>query len=616
MATTWKRVSSSNQLKPDYWKSLDPNNQEILSDLVNRAADLSIDDRLAIAPLCDFIINQIESQGHTVNEAHFIRHAWDAPKGKPNVNPDTSCGWQHLHYYIDLDEKLTPKEWSDLLGMEANFIEPLKRGGSPDQRRSGALAYLIHKKDPLKHQYPPECVYTARGSQEYMDIFYERELEWSQGAVIKQYNKSQLQDSTKLIADDIMNGKTTLKEVLRTDVGRRVYLFNKSILDNASKIASMCRADDANRALENREFSKFCVFLTGQSTSGKTEYAKRLARMIIEAVEIETGERWKCMKAATGSDFISNYAGEEIVIINDLDSSAIRNDNWKMILDPYNGGDIGSRYYNKSLANRITIITSTLSPYDYFYKLKDREEDESIEQHIRRINYAIDVNRIAPPSLDQVDVLPTDDNTRLSLKKVMRHPQDSPVRLKATKPRAKDFSLIIKTCFTLETPKDLPEWMRPSDALQVVLRSALNRSNIDYSLPESTMEGIAASKEDKTEYEYLRPMVNLVPVPPDPAPSKDDALPVKPTQFTQLVINGYVSNLVLDLGKLPIRNDGTPCLDIEYLNDLLESMADECRTVLDEQDEEPPLDFNPFMQPEELENYNWLQSHPEEAEAM
>lgn len=128
-------------------------------------------------------------------------------------------------------------------------------------------------------------------------------------------------------------------------------------------------------SIQNNSKSKQCIYISGQSGSGKTTYAKILASKYYNEDEI--------FVSSGGSHPFDEYYGEKCIIIDDFRDSVIPYNDLLRLLDNNTSSNVGARYHNKSLARcELIILTSVKSPIELY-----RGIDEERFQLYRRISY-------------------------------------------------------------------------------------------------------------------------------------------------------------------------------------------------------------------------------------
>lgn len=600
MATEWKWVSASNQLNPKYWTAADPSQQERLNECVRTAADLSLDPHEAIIPLCDFLVEQIETFNIAVEAAYFALHDKDEPTEKNNVNPATGYGMPHLHYHIEASEAKTPADWSKMLGIRTNFIEPVHKGGTTAQRRSNSISYLIHIKYPEKYQYEPRIVYTARGT-DYMTIYRDSKEAWERGKDVIQYEKAASRDNYTAAVMKIVNGEMTANDLLDTLEGRLLLHKYHSGIQEAEEIYKKSRANEVMCEIDSNQFTKTSLFIRGETGSGKSWFAKLIAKALCSRTGQLFQHPWSYYLAQASSDYLDEYAMQETIIFNDIEADTVGHEKWKHILEPHEINAVHSRYNNVAAASRVNLITNTQDIYEYWYYQRKRSMHESIDQLLRRIELLIDVVTLSDSDSEE----PSNENTRVRIRKLRKLPKKDQIWFDAF-PRSNDWTESFPSRYVYVVPEGLPEWLHPDDALEIVLKLIMENNKIPYALPPATLESIEASRDKAESYRVPAPLLLRL-KPPEPEEQKElpaveedaedadyEAEPVK--SYDSLTLTGLSVKYSLNLNNL-IGASGNPEINIFELKSYIDYFVEE-----EIRGETDPLriDFNPFKHPEDL----------------
>ena len=122
-------------------------------------------------------------------------------------------------------------------------------------------------------------------------------------------------------------------------------------------------------------------FFCGDSGSGKTSYAKQIAR----------DKGLSFFMSSSQNDVLDGYAGQDIIILDDLRPKSFELCDLLKFLDNNTNSTVKSRYHNKVIEAKIIIITSIYKIEDFFNRTgQDAFNDEPITQFKRRCGlYAI-----------------------------------------------------------------------------------------------------------------------------------------------------------------------------------------------------------------------------------
>lgn len=510
MANTQKNVTGSSYLTTQFWEAHNPEEQEHLNELVRRARDTSLPDVEAIKGLADYIVAQAESDGVEFECAYFARHFLDDPEAKDMIDPETGKKYPHLHFVLHVsskdgkDQGCSFPQWEKYIGINRNRIEKLKPGNT-EQRKDNSISYLTHIKYPEKTQYGPEIVYTARG-RDYMEVYSQRYSAWNAGRAVISQTKATSKEHKALVVEQIVNDQLPWRQLISTKEGVLLYGKYKAEIDTLYAVTAERKRLEKLESYVDNPFKRTNIFFTGDAGHGKSWSAGQLAQHIVDYVRAATGEEWTVFDPADGPNGLDDYAGQEIIVFDDLKPSELRWEAMKRFFDPFKPiSSFGARYKNSQYCARVNIITCTKNIYEYFYANKTREVDENIEQGLRRIHlYAEAYNLAADTDTTEIDVLPTSDTMRISLKKPVRFSSADPMHLKIDYPRCSKDVLDYTVRYAHQVPADLPAWLRPETAIDLMLEEVMVNNNIPHQRTPKTIQSIANSLILNEQYDTRR----------------------------------------------------------------------------------------------------------------
>lgn len=125
-----------------------------------------------------------------------------------------------------------------------------------------------------------------------------------------------------------------------------------------------------------------CIYIYGDSQSGKSTYAKQIARDHNYSVFVSGG----------GNDVLDGYSGEDCVILDDLRPSTVALADLLKMLDNNTASSVKSRFRNKILECKVIIITTT-KPIDEFFGEVFQNEGEPKVQLMRRCGLLIHMTK-------------------------------------------------------------------------------------------------------------------------------------------------------------------------------------------------------------------------------
>lgn len=396
----------TNQLEPEHWegiyKAID--NAEISNDEKIRRKDeftallaaVKSGDRSALERLGVMLTSILNSNNMPPIDMNLILHdkdtrsVWDDTQMRETME----LKMIHLHIVSRLSKAAMAADIAKACGVHPNMIEKPKSGRYSYENQ---LAYLIHAKHKDKYQYSPQSVVTIDNSgvtnvkaKPYTEIYAENHTTWERAAA-KAGKKTSKQDADRLV-EMILDGKLTYHQVMMTNEYYNIYSYNMRRCDDAFAAYEKRKECKNTQALNNGEFKRSVIFITGKSGSGKTRCAKQFMDTLIKQVREEFGENWNvCPTAATNP--IDDYRGEEILFMDDVRGNAMISNDWLKLLDPYNATQSSARYRNKTVTSRVIIVTSEKNPFEFFYFVKGNgnERSEAMDQHIRRIMALVQV---------------------------------------------------------------------------------------------------------------------------------------------------------------------------------------------------------------------------------
>lgn len=184
----------------------------------------------------------------------------------------------------------------------------------------------------------------------------------------KLYNKS----TGKLINSETLN---QLKLNIRINSNTTLYDFDKHSYRYYMKIVQktqntkelrelQSRYNNYLESIQNLNKPKACIYITGESGTGKTTLAKMMAQKKYSKDDI--------FISSGGNHPFDEYYGEKVIIIDDFRSSIMPYNDLLRLLDPYTNSNVGARYKNKNLARcELIILTSVLTPVNLYTNINE-----------------------------------------------------------------------------------------------------------------------------------------------------------------------------------------------------------------------------------------------------
>lgn len=116
-----------------------------------------------------------------------------------------------------------------------------------------------------------------------------------------------------------------------------------------------------------------CMYIQGDSGTGKTSYAKQVCE----------DKEYSYFVSSGSNDVLDGYGGQDAIILDDLRPNALSLADLLKMLDNNTSSSVKSRYRNKVLDCRLIIITTTLD-INTFFRQVFQEQPETAKQLRRR----------------------------------------------------------------------------------------------------------------------------------------------------------------------------------------------------------------------------------------
>ena len=219
-----------------------------------------------------------------------------------------------------------------------------------------AVAYLTHENRPEKHQYSRERIVSNYNFEE--DI------------------------------DDAIRGKVRLQNLLTGIANGVIKEYNihehctvQEYADWQGKIKSAYEYR-AKMLLMKGDRDMKCIYIQGDSGTGKTSYAKQLCE----------DKEYSYFVSSGSNDVLDGYGGQDAIILDDLRPSALSLSDLLKMLDNNTSSSVKSRYKNKVLECRLIVITTTLD-IQAFFSAVFSEQPETAKQLRRRCEQLVRMTR-------------------------------------------------------------------------------------------------------------------------------------------------------------------------------------------------------------------------------
>lgn len=261
-----------------------------------------------------------------------------------DTNEDGTNKGNHFHAVLTFHQATKVSVVANAIKIQPQYVNKIKT------TTAAAEAYLIHANDPDKYQYAAADVKANFDYVAKMD---------------KYLNPSdKKQDRLVEIIAGIENG--VIREYNYFDhMTTTEYVRYKRSIDSAF----VYRRDKLRGAERNMK----CVYIFGDSGTGKSTLAKRMAKNMNYSLYVSSGS----------NDVLDGYQGQDCIILDDLRPSCLGLSDLLKLLDNHTASSVKSRYANKVLECQLIIITTTL-PVSSFFRNVFQEEKETAVQLKRR----------------------------------------------------------------------------------------------------------------------------------------------------------------------------------------------------------------------------------------
>lgn len=424
-------------------------------------------------PLAEIFFSKVgDGDDCEVADCYAIRHdrdmhppIWDSETEKYILDAPKD---PHLHVYIRFkgrESGLTAAGLAKRLGIPESQVEKGKTRGR--YAWSTQCAYAIHALDgddnPEKHHYEPEDVITLKGKP-YPEVYSENKFSWERKRAQNVESSAVDEQSLSALRAGIADGTISREDIMLNEEYFRAYATPKgrASVECAFQARSERRMYLAARALRKGEFTKTVVYVQGAAGTGKTE----MAHGWCDFLEARFG--WDTYRAAA-KNALDDYAGEEVMLLDDVRAQAMTAEDWLKLLDPYHASPASARYRNKaSIAPRAIIITCSKPPEEFFCACAARADggnaNEAMDQFFRRLLWRLLV--FDPSTYGYY-------NIEASHPKLAAHP--AKVSLEITKPNG-DFEILDFENLN-HTLNPAPGMLSPYAATEGVIRDVAVKSS-------------------------------------------------------------------------------------------------------------------------------------------
>lgn len=292
----------------------------------------------------------------------------------------------HIHAMMSFGNARSLASVAKQLGDKPQYVEAWS-GNS-----NNGYAYLTHRTEDAKgkYQYNPDDVIA--------NFDYSAELIKITQEVLSKKQSANI----KYLLDALLDGSITKAELEQQLTGSQYARYGTQI-DKVWAKRLEKQAEQWRKQMTEQGKQIKVIWIYGESGTGKTTLAKEFAEKENQPYYITGSSR----------DIFQNYAGEHIMIMDELRANIIPYADLLRILDPFeNNKMLPSRYQDKTLACEIIIIKTPFDPHQFYRQIFGDERNmlsyfrssntDSFTQLLRRITLIINMNEywICPMEYD------------------------------------------------------------------------------------------------------------------------------------------------------------------------------------------------------------------------
>ena len=244
----------------------------------------------------------------------------------------------HIHLIMKFNSPQHVKNVAKWFGVEQQFVSKLQNVWEP------AVKYLVHRNAPQKYQYSLDEVNANFNVAEIVEA--------------PSGGRKGMADA---VIDKIICGE--IKEFQRATIDPKIQVNYAVKIDRAFNVYNeRCALEQKARATE-------VIFITGQSQSGKTTFAKHIAE--------ERGLEY--FVSSGNNDVLDGYRQEPCLILDEFRPECMTLSNALKLLDNNTACYVNRRYHNVYVNCDLIIITTTLSIEEFFEGLRNRDSEDIVQ---------------------------------------------------------------------------------------------------------------------------------------------------------------------------------------------------------------------------------------------
>ena len=262
---------------------------------------------------------------------------------------------EHIHIMIRFAYSYKVLSLARMLNIQPQYFQKIQSPKFED-----ALLYLNHANAPEKFQYPAEAVIAN----------------FNYKSICERYMKKKASSAKKMTEDELV--KQYCEDIIDGKIKRYNYF---DIIDHDLCVRYKGRFDNAFKVrddiLRTKERNLEVLYLTGDSGTGKTTYAKEIAKK----------HNYSYYVSSASNDVLDSYAGQDVLILDDMRPSCLGLSDLLKLLDNHTASTARSRYYNKILECKMIILTTVIDIEEFFNHVFTEQKEPLVQLKRRCSTY-------------------------------------------------------------------------------------------------------------------------------------------------------------------------------------------------------------------------------------
>ena len=286
----------------------------------------------------------------------------------------------HYHIYLSFKDAQPFSRVAAWFNIDKSYVRIIKTNYDT------ACAYLIHRNNPEKYQYDPAEVTASFDYSAFLKSLSEEEKKSMDTAKKRKIIEKKIRD---MVLAGTLRGYNFHEHFTYEEC-----LAYRSYLDKAVKEI----IDE--KIFKNEERNLEVIYISGDSGTGKTSYAKEIARKRKLYYAVSAEDR----------DPLEAYQGQPCIILDEMRPDSMKLANFLKLIDNHTESRAGARYHGKTLIEcQLIIITSIRSIEEFFKRLQENDKETAV-QIMRRCKTKVTMEK------DEVSVERWDDGRRAYVK--------------------------------------------------------------------------------------------------------------------------------------------------------------------------------------------------------